>query len=357
MDDFNKIKAITKIPPYVGYEFETEPLGEQGIICSKHDYPKFAFNINKMRQNIHCLQNPNVFNDARKGKFAFGRQNTHVVRNYHNMRTIKNPTHVVEDKDFMTAKFVDLNVSNKNASQDIIKGNADNLFDAYREVTASENRSIQRSASTTNPNFFKKYVPTSFILPKRKKVANSLYGALVPVGYRSYDKFAPLKTEASDLDIKVQNLRRKRTSFDSNNVHHSQFNKICAEADPVYVRENCEYKDGKLSKFNNNWTNFNDRVDKNYVPNKKPLNDTKWDIKKQEMLQFIKKNKNQITQSQDLIKCVNKTNEKVDLEYKWPTHTKTKAFPVKFVHNDEHIKCTNAGYSRCYDNGGKPFFS
>lgn len=238
-----------------------------------------------------------------------------------------------------------------------MKENSENLFDAYRQVTASEHSHHQRSASTTNPNFFKKYAPTSFILPKTRKVANSKYGALVPAGYRSFDKFSPLKTEESDLDMKVQNLRKKKTSFGGNNIHDSQFNKILSEADPVYVRENCEYKDGKLSKFNQSWTNFNDRINRNYVPNKKPLDKTKWDIKKQEMLHFIKKNKNQIAQSQELIKCVNKTNEKVDLEYKWPTHTRTKAFPIKFVHNDYHIKNTAAGYMRCYENGGKPFFS
>ena len=72
-----------------------------------------------MRQNIHCLQNPNVFNDARKGKFMFGSKNTHVVRNYTTMQTIKNPQLVTQDKDFMTAHYVDLSVPknpNKNSS-------------------------------------------------------------------------------------------------------------------------------------------------------------------------------------------------------------------------------------------------
>ena len=68
------------------------------------------------------------------------------------------------------------------------------------------------------------------------------------------------------------------------------------------------------------------------------------------MLNFIRKNKSHISQSQNLMKCVNKTNDMVDLEYKWPTHTKTKAMPVKFVYNDYHLKNTAAGYSRNYEN-------
>ena len=105
MDDFNKIKEFKKIPSHIGFEFEEEPLGEQGIICSKHDNPKFSFNMNKMRQNIHCLQNPNVFTEARKGKFAFGKGNTHVVRNYRTMQTIKNPQHITEQDNYYTAHF------------------------------------------------------------------------------------------------------------------------------------------------------------------------------------------------------------------------------------------------------------
>lgn len=366
MDDFNFLKEKKKISPYVGFEFSEEPLGDHGIHTCKNDNPKFSFNVNKMRQNIHCQKNPNAFREAKKGKFTFAPKNVHVVRNYHNMQTIKNPEFITEENDFYTAHYKDTKLS-MNKTFSVLKNPvkpAENIFDKYRQVTETENSEFQNNApknfkktiSTGPANFFHKRSTTTYILPQTKKVANSLQGALVPIGARSFDRFVPLDTENTDLDIKVENLRKKKVSHSFLKTKENvQFDKIVEEGNPKYVRENCEYKDGKISKFNNNWTAFNKRVNKSYDPSRQPFINLKWDVKKKDVVQFITKNKTEIAKSQNQIKNINRCNQLVDQEHHYPVHLKTRALPNKQVYNDYHMKNTAAGFNRNYD--GKPFFS
>lgn len=121
---FPNIKDKAKISPFVGYEFNEEPyifnqtakispydnpkyepyiFQKTAIMTPKLDNPKYAYFMNSMRKNTHCQQNPEVFEDAKKGKFEMGKDNTRCFYNEKTWTTIRNPKHIQLENDHYKA--------------------------------------------------------------------------------------------------------------------------------------------------------------------------------------------------------------------------------------------------------------
>jgi hypothetical protein len=83
IDSFNRTKQIQTVSPYVGYNFGQEPSGGNGtisIFTPTYVNPDYYVPICKMRSNLHCLQRPETFENADKGKFNLAPGNTFIIK-------------------------------------------------------------------------------------------------------------------------------------------------------------------------------------------------------------------------------------------------------------------------------------
>lgn len=85
-ETLNRSKQILKCSPYVGYTFKDQAttLCSQnglGIFTPQFDDPLHNISFSKMRRNLHCLENPELFGDVPQGKIGYQKNHTFIVKN------------------------------------------------------------------------------------------------------------------------------------------------------------------------------------------------------------------------------------------------------------------------------------
>lgn len=109
-------------------------------------------------------------------------------------------------------------------------------------------------------------------------------------------------------------------------------------------------------KFDGTWSQFSQRQDTTYDPGNKLTDPAKWDVRKPGFLSFIRKYRKDIQKDNGLVKGLQDLKGITHFNNKFPVSQKFKVLHGKFVYNDYHLKITGPGYSRNYENNGKPFF-
>lgn len=81
----NRPKQILQVSPFVGYKFKdtatTSPHNQVGIFTPVFDDPLQNISLSKMRKNLYCLENPEVFDDVPEGKIKYQANNTFILKN------------------------------------------------------------------------------------------------------------------------------------------------------------------------------------------------------------------------------------------------------------------------------------
>jgi hypothetical protein len=128
-------------------------------------------------------------------------------------------------------------------------------------------------------------------------------------------------------------------------------------ADNPFTRTMTQSMSKGKPKFNGSWSRFSQRQNAVYDPAKKLSDPGVWDVKKPDLLNFLKKHQDQIASHGGLIEGLQNLKGVTGFNNKWPQNQKHTVGPNKYVYNDYHTKATAPGYNRNYENNGKPFFS
>jgi hypothetical protein len=83
-ETINRSHSILKVSPFVGYTFQETASGynnKMGIFTPTFDDPLQNLSLSKMRNNLYCLENPQTFEDVKKGRYKYQKDNTFILKN------------------------------------------------------------------------------------------------------------------------------------------------------------------------------------------------------------------------------------------------------------------------------------
>ena len=107
-----------------------------------------------------------------------------------------------------------------------------------------------------------------------------------------------------------------------------------------------------------NWSdfrNFNQRVNYDIHPHPKP-DSRKWDVKKEDVINYLKDNKKDVYNNKELLSNVMKLKGVSNYNIRHPISTTHRAEPLKWMYHDYHTKAGAQGFTRNYENCGHPYY-
>jgi len=339
-DSPDRKKLLQKMSPYTGYTFKEDVIGNyrssHGIMTAHHDDPFESIALSKMRNNLYCLANPQHFDQVKEGKMQYQKNHTVIL---------------TEPK-------------------------GDNFQKRVRSIRLEDLPEDQRAA-VLSPNRnqapVEQRVQTSQVCdqgaPTREELKPLATEPAQNLGHSKSQSLAPGMTNAVYDMIGHKESGKKRNMFNiksSSNLKKHSFNQsqsevflnsVISESNPVFRRPNCNVRKG-IQQPNSNlysFTRFDDRVKSFYDPGNRDKNYARWNVDKNNMLQYMNKNKDLLKSNPNLCQNIKKLNGITDLSRHFPTNIRYMACPPKSVLNDAHNKNTNPGFNRNV-NGGMPFF-
>ena len=346
-DSPDRKKLLQKISPYTGYTFKEDSIGNyrssHGIMAAHRDDPFENIALSKMRNNLYCLANPEHFDGVKEGKMQY--QKNHTV-------------HLTEPKGDTFAKRVR-------------SVRLEDLPEDQRAAVLSPNRN-QAAVKSFAQN--EQRVQTSEVCdqgaPTREELRPVATEPAQNLGHSKSQSLCPGMTNAVyDLighkesgNSKNMFKIKSRTNLKKHSFNQSQsevfLNSVISESNPVFRRPAINARK-RLQQPNNNlytFTKFDDRVKSFYDPGNRDKNYARWNVDKNNVLQYMNKNKDLLKSNPNLCQHIKELNGITGLQRHFPSNIRYMACPPKSVLNDAHNKNTNPGYIRNV-NGGMPFFS
>ena len=375
-------KELSKISPYVGYEFVDQPSignNKYDIYTPTYDDPVKQIRLTKMRQNMHCLKNPNVFNELNKGLYEYGENNTFVVQNpdskhffdkMHGYRLQELPTaiqnHVTEEieRKYKKKSFQAERLNQSDAAKDAlpsVKNGRKRYVHRYDPI--SDNQSYQEPMinimSTEGP--YREDRRQNYLRRKREfsqKVNNSKL-IMKPKHLSQSQASLPLVDQALLKESKNVSPARRRKNKDDNQSCGTNpvIRSMIVEADPVFSRPSVNQKQAHFSpskQFLSSTNIFSKRINKHYDAEARKMDYDSWNTNKNELLEYMRSHK-EFQKDESLIDNIKDVKGLTHFARKFPIYAKYNVGPSTYVSNDAHIKITNPGYTR--NPQGKPFFS
>merc|ERR1711920_585412 len=83
-DSPDRKKLMLKMSPFTGYSFKEDVIGNyrsaHGILTAHHDDPFENIALSKMRNNLHCLSNPDHFDSVKDGRISFQKNHNVILK-------------------------------------------------------------------------------------------------------------------------------------------------------------------------------------------------------------------------------------------------------------------------------------
>jgi len=325
--------------PFTGYNFKDDVIGNyrsaHGILTAHQDDPFENIALAKMRKNIHCLANPQHFDGVKEGTLSF-QKNHNVI--------LKDPKHPNLQNRMKSVRLEDLPMNQRAAI-----------------LSPDKNQGPVKAHPIAEPRVQTSNDAKALVAKQERPVATE------PAQGIHHSKSQSLGIGAhhdSMDDSGKKNMFKIKSSgnLKKHSFNQSQpemyLNSMISESNPVFRRKpiNTRNMFGAPSTNLYSYTKFDDRIKTVYNPGIKDKNYARWNVDKNNLLQYMNKHKDAIKSNPNLVKHISELKGITGLQRHFPTNIRYMACPPKSVLNDAHCKNTNAGYVR-NDNGGIPYFS
>jgi hypothetical protein len=329
-----------------------------------------------MRGNLFCLENPGLIDAAKSsGRFKYGKNTTFVInksgskdnhrlkmRGYH---IYTEPGNLDDNESpILPPNSRDHPVTTKHGERGTWEAVAKNMQNSYEGHPKLKHQSTADFLKERN-----NYSGAGGLMTQFKSSSKNQQNVSAP-------HLPELDTSTNILPVVDQNqtatISRRRSNVSSNSLHKNKplvvsaprrrsgmkpgaiLGGILRDAKPNFERVPSHLKLDPVKKFRGTWSQFGERLNKDYNPAVKERAD-KWDVQKPDLLEFMKKNRDVLCKREKLMYNIDVVQSITGLHKNFPSTHLFGTRPHKFVPNDAHCKLTQNGYAR--NPAGKPYFT